>query len=165
MQSPVIYKDSKIISLIISDVLQVGKIFPNWILKLPLERLKYVLEGYKDGDGTHTGKLVGKELHFNTSNILLHRQITFILLRFGILSSTAKYYTQFKKKYGDRKFPFYRNSIWSLSTFDILSWDSGIIQTNVITMDLFTIYLYRAPKISLLVISYSVTIRMENLCG
>ena len=35
-------------------------------MQLPLRRLKHFLEGYRVGDGTHSGKKVGHELVFET---------------------------------------------------------------------------------------------------
>src|SRR5581483_704003 len=43
------------------------KRIPGWILGLPLSRLKWFLEGYREGDGVHSGaKLNGKRHEFST---------------------------------------------------------------------------------------------------
>ncbi len=101
---------------------------PAWILQLPLSRVKHFLAGYNDGDGTHSGKGVGKLIDFTTTSAELARDLTLLLLRFGIVASVGRYKTTFRQKYGDRKFPFYRVSIRGLSTYDILRWDKGVRQ-------------------------------------
>ena len=102
---------------------------PAWILQLPLGRLKWFLEGYREGDGTHSGKKVGKELCFDTVSHRRARDLALILLRFGIVASIGRYETTFKKKYGERRFPFFRLTVCQLSTFDVLRWDRGVTQT------------------------------------
>ncbi len=52
-----------------------------------------------------------------------------ILLRFGIVASLGRYETTFTRKYGERRFPFYRLTVCKVSDFDIRHWDRGPIQT------------------------------------
>ncbi len=127
---PAIFIHSKILHFIFDRVFKVvnAKGFPSWILQLPLSRLKYVLEGFKDGDGTHSGKKLGNELCFDTTSKKLADDLTFLLLRFGIVASVGQYTTTFKRKYGERKFPFYRLTVCELSTFNILQWDACVTQ-------------------------------------
>lgn len=133
-RSPAIFAHSKILYFIFNKIFKVIKISPGeteiplWILQLPLPRLKYVLEGFKDGDGTHSGKKINKELCFDTASKKLALQLSMLLLRFGIVASLGKYTTTFKKKYGSKKFPFYRLTICELSNFNILTWDRGVKQ-------------------------------------
>jgi len=101
---------------------------PTWVFHLPLQKLGYFLEGYKDGDGTHTGKSVGSLLDFSTSSKRMAEDISTILLRFGIVAMVRRYTTAFKQKYGDVRFPFYRISIRGLSTYNILEWHKGVSQ-------------------------------------
>src|SRR5690606_714650 len=46
------------------------KRIPGWILGLPLRRLKWFIEGYREGDGVHSGKkLAAATLHeFSTTS-------------------------------------------------------------------------------------------------
>ncbi|MFH1854537.1 MAG: GDP-mannose 4,6-dehydratase [Candidatus Omnitrophota bacterium] len=129
-RGPAIFIHSKVLHFIFEKIFNVlgAKGFPVWVFQLPLPRLKYVLEGFKDGDGTHSGKKVGKELCFETVSKKMVDDLTFLLLRFGIVASVGKYSTTFKKKYGLRKFPFYRVTICEISTFNILKWDKGVRQ-------------------------------------
>ncbi|MBY0229858.1 MAG: NAD-dependent epimerase/dehydratase family protein, partial [Gemmataceae bacterium] len=98
-------------------------------MQLPLYRLKHFLEGFRCGDGTHSGKKVGNELCFATAREALAVDLTYVLLRFGIVASFGRYGTTFRKKYGDRKSPFYRLTVCALDDFDILNWDKGVQQT------------------------------------
>lgn len=127
---PAIFIHSKILHFIFDKIFKVIGIdgFPSWVFQLPLSRLKYVLEGFKDGDGTHSGNKLGKELCFETASKKLADDLTYLLLRFGIIASVGKYLTTFKKRYGKRKFPFYRVTVCELSTFNILDWDKGVTQ-------------------------------------
>ena len=129
-RAPAIFTHSKILYFIFKDIFKVIGMngFPSWVLQLPLKRVKYLLEGFKDGDGTHSGKKVGNELCFETVSKKMLDDLTFLLLRFGIIASVGKYSTTFKKKYGFKKFPFYRATICEISTFNILKWDRGVKQ-------------------------------------
>jgi len=101
---------------------------PPWVMQLPLSRLKHFLEGFRCGDGTHSGKKLGNELCFDTTSQQLAIDLNYVLMRFGIVASWGRYETTFKAKYGDRRFPFYRLTICNLDNFDILSWDDGVKQ-------------------------------------
>jgi UDP-glucuronate decarboxylase len=128
-RSPAIYAHSKLLLFLFERIFKVldGRV-PPWIFQLPLSKLKYFLEGYREGDGTHSGRALGKQLDFNTTNESLALDILYILLRFGIVAMVRKYKTTYKEKYGSRKFPFYRISIRGLSNYNILEWDSGVSQ-------------------------------------
>jgi hypothetical protein len=101
---------------------------PPWIFQLPLDRLKHFVEGYREGDGTHTGHPERRELAFNTTSEGLATDLTYVLLRFGIVASVGQYTTTFKQRYGDREFPFWRVTVCELDDFDILRWDRGVRQ-------------------------------------
>jgi UDP-glucuronate decarboxylase len=131
--SPSIYTHSRILYVLFVKVfglagLSTERRVPAWVLQLPLSRLTWFLEGYKDGDGTHSGKSVGNELCFNTSSPELADDLDLLLLRFGLVASHGHYETTYKEKYGDRKFPFQRLTLRGLSDYDILNWDSGVGQ-------------------------------------
>ncbi len=91
-RSPAIFIHSKVLHFIFDKVFKIANAdgFPPWTLQLPLSRLKYVLEGFKDGDGTHSGKKLGKELCFETVSKKLADTLTFLLLRFGIVASVGQ---------------------------------------------------------------------------
>lgn len=130
-KAPAIFVHSKVLYFIFDKVFNIIKprLFPNWVFNLPLNRLKYVLEGFREGDGTHSGKKLGNELCFDTANKELAEQIIMLLLRFRVIGSLGEYKTTFRKKYGERSFPFYRITICKLSSFNILNWDKRLKQT------------------------------------
>jgi len=131
-RSPAIYVHSKILHFIFKDifkVIQEGEPrVPSWIFQLPLSKLKYFLEGFREGDGTHSGKKVGNELCFDTKYEKLANDIIILLLRFGIVGSLGCYKTKFRKRYGDKEFRFYRVTVCNIRPFDILLWDKGVRQ-------------------------------------
>ncbi|MBL7075177.1 GDP-mannose 4,6-dehydratase [candidate division KSB1 bacterium] len=133
-RSPSIYAHSKLLCLVFKRLFGLAhssktKQIPPWVFQLPLSRLKYFLEGYRQGDGTHSGAKMGNELCFNTVSDKLATDLTLLLLRFGIIASVGCYKTTFRQRYGERRFPFYRITICQLSNFDILQWDKGVHQT------------------------------------
>jgi len=130
-RGPAIVVHSQVLHFLFDRVFDVvaQRRFPAWIMQLPLGRLKHVLEGFREGDGTHSGKKLGKELCFDTASEPLATDLTYLLLRFGIVASVGRYQTTFRKRYGDRRFPFFRVTICEVNTFDILKWDQGVQQT------------------------------------
>ena len=126
---PAITVHSKLLYWLFEAVFDVfGAPIPSWILQLPLARLKWFLDGYREGDGTHSGKKIGNELCFDTVDGRRARDLTMLLLRFGIVATVGKYETTFKKKYGERRFPFHRLTVCEVSNFDVLTWDEGVDQ-------------------------------------
>jgi UDP-glucuronate decarboxylase len=87
------------------------------------------LDGFRCGDGTHSGKKLGNEMCFETARERLAIDLSYLLMRFGVVASFGGYETTFKQKYGDRKFPFWRLTICEVDNFDVLSWDGGVHQT------------------------------------
>lgn len=129
-RAPSIYVHSKVLHRVFRDVLQLReRRIPLWVMQLPLSRVKHFLEGFRCGDGTHSGKKVGNELCFDTVSLQLAVDLNYLLLRFGIVASFGRYETTFKAKYGDRRFPFYRLTVCALDDFNILNWDRGVKQT------------------------------------
>jgi hypothetical protein len=98
-------------------------------MQLPLNRVKHFLEGFRCGDGTHSGKKLGNELVFDTTSEALALDLTYLLLRFRIVASVGRYETTFKAKYGERRFPFHRVTVCAVDNFDVLTWDQGVQQT------------------------------------
>jgi nucleoside-diphosphate-sugar epimerase/intein/homing endonuclease len=128
-RSPSIYAHSKVLHRIFRDVFRLrDRRIPAWVMQLPLARVKHFLEGFRCGDGTHSGKKVGNELCFDTTSEALAIDLSYLLLRFGIVGCFGRYETTYRQRYGDRRFPFFRITICSLDNFDILSWDQGVQQ-------------------------------------
>ncbi|HYT95217.1 MAG TPA: GDP-mannose 4,6-dehydratase, partial [Gemmataceae bacterium] len=129
-RGPSVYAHSKVLHRTFERVLGLRqKRIPTWVMQLPLRRLKHFLEGFRCGDGTHSGKKLGNELVFDTTSANLALDLNYLLLRFGIVASYGQYETTFKQKYGERRFPFHRLTVCSVDNFDILTWDQGVKQT------------------------------------
>jgi nucleoside-diphosphate-sugar epimerase len=128
-RGPQIVVHSRLVHFLFDRVFGVlGDSIPAWIHQLPLHRLKWFIEGYREGDGTHRGKKVGRTLCFDTASTRRAHDLNMLLLRFGIVASFGRYETTFKKKYGERRFPFCRLTVCQLSNFDVLTWDQGVDQ-------------------------------------
>jgi UDP-glucuronate decarboxylase len=129
-RAPSVYAHSKVLHTLFCRILGLReRRIPAWVMQLPLSRAKHFLEGFRCGDGTHSGKNVGNKLCFDTTSEQLAVDLSYLLLRFGIVASFGRYETTFRKKYGDRRFPFYRVTICALDNFNILAWDRGVSQT------------------------------------
>jgi nucleoside-diphosphate-sugar epimerase len=133
-EGPLLYVDGKTVLTLFRDVFQVTGYsrdirMPPWIFQLPLSRLKHFLEGYREGDGTHSNDPECRELAFNTASEGLATDLTYALLRFGIVASVGTYTTTYRARCGDRQFPFWRVTVCEVADFDILQWDRGVAQT------------------------------------
>jgi len=106
------------------------KRIPGWILGLPLSRLKWFIEGYRVGDGVHSGaKFKAGVLHeFSTVHEELKDDLVVAFARFGLLPSVGRYETTFTQKTGDRKYPFWRLTLHNVSPWSPLEWDRGVSQ-------------------------------------
>jgi UDP-glucuronate decarboxylase len=105
------------------------KRIPGWVLGLPLSRLKWFIEGYREGDGVHSGVRKAKGTHaFPTVHEELKDDLLVALARFGIVASIGRYETEFRQRTGDRKYPFWLVSISNVSPWSPLEWDGGVEQ-------------------------------------
>jgi nucleoside-diphosphate-sugar epimerase/intein/homing endonuclease len=106
------------------------KRIPGWILGLPLERLRWFLEGYREGDGVHSGKKFDEQIRheFSTTSTELKDDLIVALARFGIVPSVGRYETTFKQRTGDRRYPFWRLTIPRISPWSPLDWHRGVDQ-------------------------------------
>ncbi|HID29838.1 MAG TPA: hypothetical protein EYP19_07510, partial [Desulfobacterales bacterium] len=132
-RGPQIYVHSKVLYTFFEKVFRVTGYsrewrIPTWIMQLPLSRLKFFLEGYRQGDSTHTNYPDQRELTFNTASRGLATDLIYLLLRFGIVGSLGEYETTFREQYGE-KFRFWRVTVCEVSDFNILNWDREIEQT------------------------------------
>jgi nucleoside-diphosphate-sugar epimerase/intein/homing endonuclease len=107
------------------------KRIPGWILGLPLSRLKWFIEGYRAGDGVHSGQLLsdGKRHVFTTISAELKDDLIVALARFGLVPSVGQYKTEFRKRTGDRKYPFWMLTLRNVAPWDPVRWDRGVQQT------------------------------------
>jgi len=135
-RGPSLYSHGIHLCWLMSEVLGLGglshsKRIPSWVMQLPLARFKHFLEGYREGDGTHSGVGLGKKLNFVTVSQKLAQDLTYGLLRFGIVLSVGKYQSRLGKKSetNTRQYDFYSLTVCKLSSYDILTWDAGVTQT------------------------------------
>jgi UDP-glucuronate decarboxylase len=107
-----------------------SKRIPGWILGLPLSRLKWFIEGYREGDGVHSGRhfAEGKRHEFSTVDEGLKDDLVVAFARFGLLPSIGHCETTFRKRTGDRQYPFWRLTLSHVSPWSPLEWDTGVVQ-------------------------------------
>ena len=106
------------------------KRIPGWILGLPLHRVKWFLEGYREGDGVHSGQRFEEGIRhaFVTVTDELKDDLIVALARFGLVPSIGRYQTYIRKKTGDRPYPFWTITLCNVSPWSILEWDQGVSQ-------------------------------------
>ena len=107
-----------------------AKCIPGWILGLPLSRLKWFLEGYREGDGVHSGaKLEAAVRHeFSTTSDRLKDDLVVAFARFGLVPSVGRYENALASVGGDRRDPFWRLTLARVAPWSPLEWDSGVEQ-------------------------------------
>jgi nucleoside-diphosphate-sugar epimerase/intein/homing endonuclease len=107
-----------------------AKRMPGWVLGLPLPRLKWVLEGYREGDGVHSGKkfAAGVRHEFSTISSTLKDDLVVAFARFGLLPAVGLYSSTFRQRTGDRKYPFWRLTLCNVKPWSPLEWDRGVSQ-------------------------------------
>jgi nucleoside-diphosphate-sugar epimerase/intein/homing endonuclease len=106
------------------------KRIPGWILGLPLSRLKWFLEGYREGDGVHSGKKFAEAVRheFSTVSDELKDDLVVAFARFGLVPSVGRYASTLRQKTGDRKYPFWRLTLSNVAPWSPLEWDKGVEQ-------------------------------------
>jgi len=106
------------------------KRIPGWILGLPLSRLKWFVEGYREGDGVHSGVIFDRGVKhvFNTVHDELKDDLVVAFARFGLVPSIGRYETTFRKKTGERRYPFWQLSLSHVTPWSPLEWDAGVEQ-------------------------------------
>ena len=102
------------------------KRIPGWILSLPLARLKWFIEGYREGDGVHSGALFEQQRKhaFSTTSDALKDDLIVAFARFGLVPSVGRY----ASRAGERSFPFWALSLCNVSPWSPLEWDAGVEQ-------------------------------------
>jgi nucleoside-diphosphate-sugar epimerase/intein/homing endonuclease len=130
-RGPAVFVHSKLLLLLLDHLgFRAGpKRLPGWVLGLPLSRLKWVIEGYREGDGVHSGKTLaaGKRHEFSTVHTELKDDLVVAFARFGLLPSVGRYETTFRQRTGDR-YPFWRLTLCDVRPWSPLDWDRGVEQ-------------------------------------
>jgi len=106
------------------------KRIPGWILGLPLSRLKWFIEGYREGDGVHSGTLfeTGVKHQFSTMHEELKDDLIVALARYGLVPSVGRYETTLKPTTGAPRYPFWSLTLSHVSPWSPLEWDRGVVQ-------------------------------------
>jgi nucleoside-diphosphate-sugar epimerase len=106
------------------------KRIPGWILGLPLSRLKWFIEGYREGDGVHGGADLAEGIGhtFTTGHDELKDDLVVALARFGIVPSVGRYETPSREKTGDRREPCWLLTACNISPWSPRQWDEGVVQ-------------------------------------
>jgi nucleoside-diphosphate-sugar epimerase len=106
------------------------KHIPGWILGLPLSRLKWFIEGYREGDGVHSGKRFEAQAGhtFSTTSEALKDDLVVALARFGICPGVGHCTTTFRQRTGDRRSPFWQVNVPNVAPWSPLDWDDGVTQ-------------------------------------
>jgi UDP-glucuronate decarboxylase len=131
-RSAAIFVHSKLLLLLLDHLgFSSGpKRLPGWTLGLPLPRLKWVLEGYREGDGVHSGKKFAdaKRHEFSTISAALKDDLIVAFARFGLFPAVGMYSTTFRQRTGDRRYPFWRLTLCKVKPWSPLEWDRGVSQ-------------------------------------
>jgi nucleoside-diphosphate-sugar epimerase len=106
------------------------KRIPGWILGLPLSRLKWFIEGYREGDGVHSGLKFeeGIRHEFSTIHDELKDDLVVAFARFGLVPSVGGYESTLTQRTGPRRYPFWRLTLCNVSPWSPLEWDCGVVQ-------------------------------------
>ncbi len=106
------------------------KRIPGWVLGLPLVRLKWFIEGYREGDGVHSGSKFteGVRHEFSTTSEALKDDLVVAFARFGLVPSVGRYETRFRKRTGDCTYPFWRLTLTRVAPWSPLEWDGDVAQ-------------------------------------
>jgi UDP-glucuronate decarboxylase len=106
------------------------KRIPGWILGLPLGRLKWFIEGYREGDGVHSGEKLAVAIRheFSCINDELKDDLIVAFARFGLVPAVGRYSTTLKSRTGERLYPFWRLTLCNVSPWSPLEWDRGVSQ-------------------------------------
>jgi UDP-glucuronate decarboxylase len=130
-RSPAIFVHSKLLLLLLDHLGFIAgrKRLPGWVLGLPLPRLKWVLEGYREGDGVHSGRDLAASRHrFNTVSTDLKDDLVVALARFGLVARVGSYESMLRKRTGGRHYPYWQVSLSGVTPWSPLEWDRGVRQ-------------------------------------
>jgi nucleoside-diphosphate-sugar epimerase len=108
------------------------KRIPGWILGLPLQRLGWFLEGYREGDGVHSGRKydAGRMHEFSTTSDSLKDDLVVAFARFGLCPSVGRYRTNCTQRSSGctKEHWFWRLTLSSVSPWSPLDWHRGVRQ-------------------------------------
>jgi len=105
------------------------KRIPGWVLGLPLWRLAWVIEGYREGDGVHSGQKFAEQVRheFSTTSTALKDDLIVAFGRFGLVPSVGRYRSRVGRA-GTTEFPFWRLTLANVTPWSPLEWERGVTQ-------------------------------------
>jgi UDP-glucuronate decarboxylase len=131
-RSAAIFARSELLLLLLEHLgLGAGpKRLPGWVLGLPLARLKWVIEGYRQGDGVHSARKAGEGVRheFSTTSTDLKDDLVVAFGRFGLLPSVRRYSATLRHGTGARRYPCWRLTLAGVDPWSPLDWDRGVRQ-------------------------------------
>jgi UDP-glucuronate decarboxylase len=108
-----------------------AKRIPGWILGLPLQRLGWFLEGYREGDGIHSGRKFDeqKRHEFSTTSEQLAADLVVAFGRFGLVPSVGHYHSRNTRTDApDVRRPLHRLTLCDVAPWSPLDWHLGVEQ-------------------------------------
>jgi nucleoside-diphosphate-sugar epimerase len=128
-RAPAIFVHSRLLVMLFDHLGFVAgdKRIPGWVLGLPLRRLKWFMEGYREGDGVHSGPKVGHHHVFVTTSTALKDDLVVALGRFGLVPSIGRHESSIKR-YPGRRYPFWMLTMQRVTPWSPLNWDDGATQ-------------------------------------
>ncbi len=127
-----IFAHSKLLLLLLDHLgFQAGpERLPGWVLGLPLSRLKWVIEGYREGGAAHSEQAPEEDIRheLSTSSTDLKDDLVVAFGRFGLLPSVGRSRSTFRRRIGSRRHPSWRLTLPGVSPWSPLDWDQGVHQ-------------------------------------
>ena len=89
-----------------------------------------MLEGYRQGDGVHSGKKLDEQRRheFSTTSAALKDDLVIAFGRFGLVPSVGRYTSRMRHRTGDREYPFWRLTLAHVDPWSPLEWPQGVTQ-------------------------------------
>jgi hypothetical protein len=100
---------------------------PGWILGLPLARLKWFMEGYREGGGVHSGRHLDEaERHeLSTTSDDIKDDLVVAFARFGLVPSIGRCTSHTDARPGTT---CWRVTLSDVAPWSMLEWDQGVTQ-------------------------------------
>jgi UDP-glucuronate decarboxylase len=127
-----IFVHSKLLLLLLDHLgFRAGpKRLPGWALGLPLCRLKWILEGYREGEGVHSGEKLQTGIGYELSTVSTELKDDLVVAfgRYGLMPSVSRDTARFRRRTGARTDPCWRLTLAGIDPWSPLDWDRGVSQ-------------------------------------
>lgn len=95
------------------------RVIPDWIMQLPLVKMKSFIKGFWDGDGYHAKSARKRRIIFHTSSRELANDLSIAMLRFKLMSSIFEIKLDGRADYKDYWSKHYRVEVAGVSKDEI----------------------------------------------